>query len=693
MSGRKGTFAVNRILGDVLGRRQRRLSTFSGLALGIVMTLIMANVALADNLEVDGDGLIPVATSPMNLGNVCVGQQAGGTALLAIRRTGGGANVYANGANVAVSAGAPSSPTVSTSFGDHVIGLPGNWVSLGNNTMSSDTAASTVTVTATQPPGAKSATVAYTATGAANAGGEITRSATLTINWTVVSCDTTPPVITPNVSATLGSNGWYTSDVTVAWTIVDPESPATPGAGCASTTLTTDTASQAYSCTASSAGGEATGSVTVKRDATAPTISGSAAPAPNGNGWNNTDVTVSFECTDGGSGVGSCGPNQTLSGEGPGQSATGTATDNAGNSASTTVSGINIDKTAPAADPTASPPPNSNGWNNADVTVNWNWEDTGGSGIDTGNCTTSTTSSGEGELTLGASCSDGAGNTGNASHVVRIDKTAPTISGSASPAANAAGWNNTDVTVSFACADAGSGVASCGPDQTLSSEGAGWSAEGEAIDNADNRASAAVSGINIDKTAPSVAVTGVSNGAHYYLGSVPAAGCDTTDGLSGVKTPASLTSSGGTGPGVGTITATCSGATDGASNTAAAVSVTYTVGFHYSGLFRPVDNLPTVNRVKAGSAVPVKFSLGGNYGLGVLMAGFPKTSSMTCSSTAPVDPIDEIVAASSSGLQYDAASDQYTYVWKTDRSWSGCRALVVKLIDGTEVRANFTFTK
>ena len=60
---------------------------------------------------------------------------------------------------------------------------------------------------------------------------------------------------------------------------------------------------------------------------------------------------------------------ETLSAEGAGQSASGTATDEAGNSASTTVSGINIDKTDPTISGSASPAPNGNGWNNSDVTV------------------------------------------------------------------------------------------------------------------------------------------------------------------------------------------------------------------------------------------------------------------------------------------------------------------------------------
>jgi len=83
--------------------------------------------------------------------------------------------------------------------------------------------------------------------------------------------------------------------------------------------------------------------------------------------------------------------------------------------------------------------------------------------------------------------------------------------------------------------------------------------------------------VKIDTTPPVVSVTGVTNGATYTLGAVPTAGCSTTDAMSGVATPASLTLTGGVPPGVGSFTATCSGAVDNAGNTAAPVTATYTV--------------------------------------------------------------------------------------------------------------------
>jgi len=65
---------------------------------------------------------------------------------------------------------------------------------------------------------------------------------------------------------------------------------------------------------------------------------------------------------------------------------------------------------------------------------------------------------------------------------------------------------------------------------------------------------------------------------------------------------------------------------------------------------------------------------------------------MTCDSTAVVDGIEQTVTAGASGLTYDAASDTYTYVWKTNKAWAKtCRQLILKLKDGTVHHANFTF--
>jgi RTX calcium-binding nonapeptide repeat (4 copies) len=89
--------------------------------------------------------------------------------------------------------------------------------------------------------------------------------------WRPSSDDITPPTITPTVSGTLGSNGWYVSDVSVTWSVVDAESEVST-TGCDAVTVTSDTAGTTFTCSATSEGGTASRSVVVMRDTTAPTV-------------------------------------------------------------------------------------------------------------------------------------------------------------------------------------------------------------------------------------------------------------------------------------------------------------------------------------------------------------------------------------------------------------------------------------
>jgi hypothetical protein len=277
-----------------------------------------------------------------------------------------------------------------------------------------------------------------------------------------------------------------------------------------------------------------------------------------------------------------------------------------------------------------------------------------------------------------------------------IDKKAPVISDngtSQTPTGNDTNhWYNHDVTVDFSASDGGSGVACTTPwTETTSGEGTNVTVpSGPCADNVGNtNPGITSSGYHIDKTNPVVSVTGVSDGATYTLGSVPSAGCSTSDALSGVHTQATLTSAGGP---VGSVTATCTGATDNAGNTNSA-SVTYAVAYNFTGFFQPVDNPPTCNTVKAGQAIPVKFSLHGYQGLNILASGSPSVAIGSCTGV-PVDAIETTVTAGNSSLSYDPISDQYVYVWKTDKAWAGTALrLSVELADGTTHYARFSFTK
>jgi len=90
---------------------------------------------------------------------------------------------------------------------------------------------------------------------------------------------------------------------------------------------------------------------------------------------------------------------------------------------------------------------------------------------------------------------------------IKIDLTAPTITATKTPTANANGWNNDDITVTFTVSDAVSGLALIPADQVISSEGAGQYVIGTAVDLAGNTATLTVGDINIDKTAPAITAT------------------------------------------------------------------------------------------------------------------------------------------------------------------------------------------
>src|SRR5205807_7980901 len=62
--------------------------------------------------------------------------------------------------------------------------------------------------------------------------------------------DTNPPIISPQISGTLGNNGWYRSNVGVSWNVTDPESGIASSSGCTPTTLTADTAGMTLMCSA-----------------------------------------------------------------------------------------------------------------------------------------------------------------------------------------------------------------------------------------------------------------------------------------------------------------------------------------------------------------------------------------------------------------------------------------------------------
>lgn len=238
-----------------------------------------------------------------------------------------------------------------------------------------------------------------------------------------IQTDATPPVISPTVAGTLGANGWYTSNVSVTWSVVDGESAISSQTGCAASSVVGDTNGVTFTCSATSAGGTATESVTIKRDATAPTVTPAVVGTLGLNGWYVSDVSVSFAVQDGLSGIATqagCAAT-TVSADTGAASFSCTATDNAGHSASAAVT-VKRDVTGPSVSYSGNA-----GSYTVDQTVNITCTAADAlSGVASDSCADVTGSAYDfaiGINSFSASAEDKAGNTGSGStsFTVRVD--------------------------------------------------------------------------------------------------------------------------------------------------------------------------------------------------------------------------------------------------------------------------------
>ena len=315
----------------------------------------------------------------------------------------------------------------------------------------------------------------------------------------------------PTTAITGASNSWTNGDVTVSLAPTDALS------GVASTTYAVDggTPQNGTSFTLSSEGDhevtfystdlagnvEQASTAKVRIDKTAPSISHGFSLAGYEDGaWTNQDVTVSFTCTDpGGSGVASCTDPVTKSTEGAAQEVVGTATDNAGNSATDTAT-VSIDKTDPTITGSVDREPNGAGWYNDDVIVGF----TAGDALSGVASQTGSRTLGEGsDQSVTGTATDAAGNSASATvSGINIDKTDPVLT-----ATYASGWHQSDVTVDWTCTDGLSGVATEPEDDVVTGEGDNLTSSATCTDKAGNTATETVSGIKIDRTAPTTTVT------------------------------------------------------------------------------------------------------------------------------------------------------------------------------------------
>ena len=122
-----------------------------------------------------------------------------------------------------------------------------------------------------------------------------------------VALDLSPPVITPSVSGALGENDWYVSDIEIGWSVTDEQSSITATEGCQDRTVVEDTHGATFTCKATSDGGTASASVTVKRDESLPVVAYDGETGPFAlddevdircDAWDETSGVASTSCAD-----------------------------------------------------------------------------------------------------------------------------------------------------------------------------------------------------------------------------------------------------------------------------------------------------------------------------------------------------------------------------------------------------------
>ena len=262
---------------------RRVTGAFTTVALSALVALLSANVALADEAVVDGDGLTPISTNALAFGNVCANSTVTKDVLLAVTRsTSGAPNTYKSSSTGSVSVGTVSGaglsavvPSPAPPGNPSTITFPSNWSTSPIGTVS-PSVTSRVSFVASAAPASLSGSVGYTISGTASNNTSLVRSSTLPVTATVVSCDTTPPTLnlpsaitTEAVDAT-GATATYTATATDA----DPASPAVTCTPASGTTFALGTT--VVSCSATDAAGNtASGSFAITvQDTTGPVLTG-----------------------------------------------------------------------------------------------------------------------------------------------------------------------------------------------------------------------------------------------------------------------------------------------------------------------------------------------------------------------------------------------------------------------------------
>ena len=484
---------------------------------------------------------------------------------------------------------------------------------------------------------------------------------------------------------TAGANGWYTSNVTVATNGSD--SISGPVTCTPDQSQTSETAGQVFSgsCTNKAGLTADAAQLTVKLDKTPPSAVLAVTEGTAGaNGWYTSDVTVATNGTDSMSNPVSCAADQSQTDETTGELFNGSCTNDAGLSTDAAPLTVKLDKTAPSAVlAVTAGTAGANGWYTSNVTVDTSGADTI-SGPVTCTPNQSQTSETAGQVFNG-SCTNRAGLSTNATALtVKLDKTAPaaTLTASGTPGSN--GWFINDVTVDTNGADMISGPVTCTPNQSQTIETTGQVFDGLCTNQAGLIGNAGALTVKLDKTNPAVAITSPVGGSTTIASSVTVSGTDSdaTSGIESVKVN-------GNGATLGSGTFSRSGvalacgsntinvlATDNAGRTSTA-SVTMIRQCFGLQFLQPLDqstSAPIMNKGKYGRVIPVKVLLSLAGGAALDSAAFAANgwtlqmgvNGVSCQSGAGTDDIEAYAdagqSASGSNLfRWDSSAGQWIY--------------------------------
>jgi hypothetical protein len=218
-------------------------------------------------------------------------------------------------------------------------------------------------------------------------------------------------------------SGWFRGNVTVSWLY---DTAGLTSSDCNVRTITADGVSS-LTCRLEYGGLSFGNTVTIRRDATPPQVTGAAFErGADSNGWYNRPVAVAFAGADATSGIASC-DRPTYSGpDGGSLQVAGVCRDVAGNTSAPAAAALRYDATPPAVSATPDRPPDGNGWYRKPLTVTFAGSDAA-SGVAA--CPGPARYAGperEG-VTLAGSCRDVAGNISEQRFVLNYDATAPRL--------------------------------------------------------------------------------------------------------------------------------------------------------------------------------------------------------------------------------------------------------------------------